>query len=287
MIDLEQRSTPHRPRKRFGQHFLHDKGVLDRIVRAIHPQRGDALVEIGPGEGALTNVLLREWLSFEVDQPRPLPAMVIAPAPSVSHDNASATIDNPATSARSSAVLSNDPKLSDQVVLHDRLDIIEIDRDLVARLRQHPAATTDHMRVHECDALDFDFEALAARRGKRLRVVGNLPYNISTPLIAHLLDQSSAWTDAHFLLQREVVDRLTATPGGGHYGRLAVLVALHGKATRLFDIGPSAFRPPPKVESAVVRIQLDDQPKLAASQRERLLDIAKDAFGQRRKTISR
>src|SRR4051812_7947908 len=159
-----------RARKRFGQHFLHDPGVLHKIVRAITPRATDHIVEIGPGRGALTHALLEEWSGIPEG---------------------------------------------------GTLDLIEIDRDLAPALRDE-FADNPRITVHEADALEFDFAQLASERGGRLRIIGNLPYNISTPLLFHLLDSAGAIDDLHVMLQREVVERIAASPGSGDYGRLTV-----------------------------------------------------------------
>jgi 16S rRNA (adenine1518-N6/adenine1519-N6)-dimethyltransferase len=215
-----------RPRKRFGQHFLHDPAVLERIVAAIAPRSGDVLVEIGPGPGALTGPLLE---------------------------------------------------------MADTLDVIEIDRDLAAALRARYAARPE-VRIHEGDALSFDYAALAQERGRKLRVVGNLPYNISTPLLFHLLDAGQALVDMHFMLQKEVVDRIVAPPGNRQYGRLGVMLAPRVLATKLLDIGPGAFRPPPQVWSALVRLEMRADPPQWATQPQ-FGAVVSAAFGQRRKTL--
>jgi 16S rRNA (adenine1518-N6/adenine1519-N6)-dimethyltransferase len=217
-----------RARKRFGQHFLHDPGVLDKIAGAISPQPGDHIVEIGPGRGALTRALLESW-----------------------------------------------PE-------HSTLDIIEIDRDLVPLLRQE-LASSPHITIHEADALEFDFAKLAAERGGRLRIVGNLPYNISTPLLFHLLGSADAIDDMHVMLQREVVERIAAQPGSDDYGRLTVMLAPWVVAETLFDVGPGAFQPPPKVWSAVVRLIVRREPAFAVSPH--FGAVVAKAFSHRRKTI--
>ncbi|MBS0389014.1 MAG: 16S rRNA (adenine(1518)-N(6)/adenine(1519)-N(6))-dimethyltransferase RsmA [Proteobacteria bacterium] len=215
-----------RVRKRFGQHFLHDPAVIERIVGAIAPRPADALVEIGPGRGALTDALLRQV---------------------------------------------------------DRLDVIEIDRDLAATLRQR-YSDASVLRIHEGDALAFDFAALAQERGGGLRVVGNLPYNISTPLLFHLLDAGEALIDMHFMLQKEVVDRIVAVPGSRQYGRLGVMLAPRVRALKLLDIGPGAFQPPPRVWSALVRLEMrSDAPSWATLPQ--FGQVVTAAFGQRRKTL--
>ncbi len=162
------------------------------------------------------------------------------------------------------------------------LDAVEIDRDLVPRLREEFAGEP-RFTVHEADALDFDFTALARERGARLRIVGNLPYNISTPLLFHLLDHAAAIDDLHVMLQREVVDRIAASPGNGDYGRLTIMLSPWLKAESLFDVGPGAFQPPPKVWSAVVRLTVRRQPAFVVSPR--FADVVASAFSHRRKTL--
>jgi 16S rRNA (adenine1518-N6/adenine1519-N6)-dimethyltransferase len=213
-------------RKRFGQHFLHDPRVLERIVQALGTRPGDHLVEIGPGRGALTERLLA---------PRDY-----------------------------------------------TLDAIEIDRDLAARLRSRFADSPDRT-LHEGDALEFDFSALAAARGGQLRIVGNLPYNISTPLLFHLLRHAASIADLTLMLQREVVARLAAPPGDPDYGRLSVMLAPQVQVQRLFDVGPGAFQPPPRVWSAVVRVTVRAQPLFPVSPHYAAVVAA--AFAQRRKTL--
>ncbi|HHO69611.1 MAG TPA: 16S rRNA (adenine(1518)-N(6)/adenine(1519)-N(6))-dimethyltransferase RsmA, partial [Gammaproteobacteria bacterium] len=184
----------HRARKRFGQNFLHDPAVIQRIVAAVAPAPGQHLVEIGPGQGAITRPLLAAC---------------------------------------------------------GELDVVELDRDLIEPLARR-LADVGTLRIHNADALRFDFCGLAGDAG--LRVVGNLPYNISTPLLFHLLAQAGCIEDMHFMLQKEVVARMAAAPGGGDYGRLSVMIQYHCEVTPLFGIGPGAFRPAPKVESAFVRL---------------------------------
>jgi 16S rRNA (adenine1518-N6/adenine1519-N6)-dimethyltransferase len=213
-------------RKRFGQHFLHDPSVLDRIAHAVAPRASDAVVEIGPGRGALTHALLE-------------------------------------SECRS-------------------LDAIEIDRDLVPRLRE-TFADDPRFAIHEADALDFDFTALAQERGGRLRIVGNLPYNISTPLLFHLLKHVAAIDDMHVMLQREVVHRIAAKPGNGDYSRLTVMLSPWLQAEALFDVGPGAFHPPPKVWSSVVRLTVRREPAFAVSPH--FAAVVASAFSHRRKTL--
>jgi 16S rRNA (adenine1518-N6/adenine1519-N6)-dimethyltransferase len=161
-------------------------------------------------------------------------------------------------------------------------DAIEIDRDLAAELRT-ALASDPRAALHESDALEFDFAALAARRGGRLRLVGNLPYNISTPLLFHLLEQAEAVEDLHVMLQREVVARIAARPGTAEYGRLTVMLAPRVRAERLFDIGPGAFQPPPRVWSSIVRLSVLREPAFAVSASYGRVVAA--AFSQRRKTL--
>ena len=216
----------HIPRKRFGQHFLHDSTVLQRISDAINPQADDAMVEIGPGLGALTDYLL--------------------------------------------------PRLN-------QLHVVELDRDLADRLEQRPEYP-EHLVVHRADAMKFDYCTLAAS-GQSLRIVGNLPYNISTPLIFHLLSQSNCIADMVFMLQKEVVDRLTAVPGNKDYGRLSVMVQAQCSAFRLFVVKPGAFNPPPKVDSAIVRLIPDKKRMSDIKSMPIMQKVVQQAFSQRRKTL--
>ena len=216
--------SEHRARKRFGQHFLHDAEIIDRLVRSVAPGDGETVVEIGPGQGALTFPLLEQ----------------------VAH-----------------------------------LTVVELDRDLIGRLRDQ--VPEDRLTIHQSDALRFDFTALAEQGP--LRVVGNLPYNISTPLIFHLLDQAGAVADMTFMLQKEVVERLTAAPGGKDYGRLSVMVQYHCQADYLFFVPPGAFRPPPRVDSAVVRLTPHATPPWPADDPAWLTRLVAQAFSQRRKAV--
>ncbi len=213
-------------RKRFGQHFLHDQTVIQRIVAALHPQPGEHLVEIGPGRGALT---------------RPLLAAVGA------------------------------------------LDVVELDRDLIPLLERQYAGLGE-LRIHQADALRFDFTTLV-KNGERLRIVGNLPYNISTPLLFHLLAQMQVIQDMHFMLQKEVVLRMVAAPGGKDYGRLSVMLQYRCEMEKLFTVGAGAFSPPPKVESAVVRMTPRAQPAVRLDDEATFARVVSAAFAQRRKTL--
>jgi 16S rRNA (adenine1518-N6/adenine1519-N6)-dimethyltransferase len=207
-------------RKRFGQHFLHDPGVLKRIVEAIDPARGDVVVEIGPGEGALTRPLLGRL---------------------------------------------------------DRLTAIEIDRDLIARLVE--AFPADRLTVISADALEHDFSAYPPGT----RIVGNLPYNISTPILFRLARYADRVRDMHFMLQREVVERMVAGHSTPAYGRLSVMLQVRFAMKKLFNVAPGAFRPPPKVESALVRlVPLAEKPDCDEALFEK---IVREAFSARRKTL--
>jgi 16S rRNA (adenine1518-N6/adenine1519-N6)-dimethyltransferase len=209
-------SSSHRPRKRFGQHFLHERGVLTKLVDAINPQKQDLLVEIGPGEGALTRLLLDRT---------------------------------------------------------PRMEAIELDRDLAARLREELPA----LKVREADALHVDY----ATFGADLRLVGNLPYNISTPLLFHLARYAHGVRDMHFMLQLEVVERMVAAPSTAAYGRLSVALQARFRMRKLFNVSSGAFRPPPKVQSAFVRLE----PLAGAVIPAALDDILRQAFSARRKTL--
>jgi 16S rRNA (adenine1518-N6/adenine1519-N6)-dimethyltransferase len=224
------RAAVPRARRRFGQHFLHDRTVLERIVAAVAPQPGESIVEIGAGRGALTAYL--------------------------------------AQSLRSVGAATT-------------LDVIEIDRDLAAHLASKFAVR--NVTVHATDALEFDFAALAAARGTALRVVGNLPYNISTPLLFHLLEQRASITDLHVMLQKEVVDRMIARPGTRSYGRLTIMLAPWTEIERLFDVGPGAFSPPPRVWSSVARLRIRPSPAFEVTPS--FAPIVAAAFSARRKTL--
>ncbi len=213
----------HRARKRFGQHFLSDWGVIDAIIRAISPSEDDTVVEIGPGQGAITEPL----------------------AERAGH-----------------------------------LHVIELDRDLVAQLRER-YENRGNVTVHEADALEFDFSAL----GENLRIVGNLPYNISTPLLFHLLKHRDAIVDMHFMLQKEVVERMAARPGTKSYGRLGIMLGCYLSIESLFDVGPDAFSPPPAVMSAVVRLDPLPPGTFEIADEQGLSTLVATAFMQRRKTL--
>jgi 16S rRNA (adenine1518-N6/adenine1519-N6)-dimethyltransferase len=214
--------TKHVARKRFGQHFLSDGGIIDAIVQAIAPQPGDAMVEIGPGLAALTQPLVERL---------------------------------------------------------GHLTVIELDRDLAARLRSHP-----QLEVIESDVLRVDFAELAARKAPAaLRIVGNLPYNISTPILFHLLGSAHLVTDQHFMLQKEVIDRMVARPATADYSRLSVMLQWRYAMENVLFVPPESFDPPPRVDSAVVRmVPLAAPPQVDAA---RLGEIVQVAFSQRRKIL--
>lgn len=213
-----------KPRKRFGQHFLHDPHVITRIVQAIRPQADDQLIEIGPGRGALTLPLLEHV---------------------------------------------------------KQLAIIEIDRDLVQwwQAQQH-----DKLIIHAQDALKMDYCSLQTDAQHKLRIVGNLPYNISTPILFHLFEHLTCIQDMHFMLQKEVVDRMCAPAGDPDYGRLSVMVQYYCEVEKLFDVSAGAFNPPPKVESSIVRLRPHAPGKYAVDQH-LLQQLVSQAFSQRRKTL--
>ncbi len=219
-------SDHHAAKRRFGQNFLHDPQVIERILRCIDPRPDQALVEIGPGLGALTQPLLARC---------------------------------------------------------GRLTVIEIDRDVIPHLR---AACGEHpgLQIVQADALRVDYHSLTTP-GVALRVVGNLPYNISTPLLFHLLSQSDAIRDMHFMLQKEVVERMVASPGDDAYGRLSVALAARCAVSHLFNVGPGAFRPAPKVDSAIVRL-VPRKPDFEIVDPVVFDRVVTLAFSQRRKTLS-
>lgn len=217
----------HRARKRFGQNFLVDEQILDRIAASVAPAAGEHLVEIGPGKGALTARLARSC---------------------------------------------------------DRLTAIELDRDLIPWLQvgfeRHPG-----FKLFQADALSFDFSQLLEEGGQMLRILGNLPYNISTPLIFHLLSFTGQVKDMHFMLQKEVVRRLAAEPGQKAYGRLSVMVQYHCRVEALFEVPPGAFDPAPKVNSALVRLTPHASLPARADNTQTLAQLVNVAFQQRRKTL--
>ena len=221
-------NAPARPKKSFGQHFLHERRYIDRIVSVIAPRAEDFLVEIGPGEGALTFPLL---------------------------------------------------------AAAGKLTAIELDTDLIPNL-QAKAASIGELSIVHADVLKVDFTAMAQRAGvARLRIAGNLPYYISSPILFHCVDHAAAIADMHFMLQKEVVDRMAAEPGSKVYGRLSVMLQLACRVEPLFDVPPGAFRPPPKVDSSVVRLVPLPAEARHDADPAHLHAVVKAAFAQRRKTL--
>lgn len=217
-------------KKHLGQNFLHDRTVIDKIVQAVNPQPGDRLVEIGPGQGAITFPLLDR---------------------------------------------------------HGELTVIEFDRDLIAPLTQ-AARAHGELTVINRDVLKVDFSALAQQAGgpgDTIRLVGNLPYNLSSPILFHALDHAGAIRDMVFMLQKEVVERMAAGPGSKVYGRLSVMLQAYCTVAPLFIVPPGAFRPAPKVDSAVVRLVPLSADTIQVCDRAMFARVVRDAFGQRRKTL--
>jgi 16S rRNA (adenine1518-N6/adenine1519-N6)-dimethyltransferase len=216
----------HNPRKRFGQNFLHDQGVIAQILANMNARPGEHWVEIGPGQGALTAPLLDKGVN---------------------------------------------------------LDVVELDRDLVALL-QRKFSNSAHLAIHSADALKFDFAQLA-KPGEKLRIVGNLPYNISTPLLFHLLETTNCITDMVFMLQKEVVDRICAGPCTKQYGRLSIMMQYYCQADCLFDVDPESFDPIPQVTSAIIRLTPHPEPPVVVKDMGLFSKIITQAFSQRRKTL--
>jgi 16S rRNA (adenine1518-N6/adenine1519-N6)-dimethyltransferase len=216
----------HTPRKRFGQHFLQDRNIIQKIIAALQLKHHDTVVEIGPGLGALTTQLLP---------------------------------------------------------LLDHLDVIELDRNVIPILMEN-CKNSGKLIIHQGDALQFDFSQLSEKKNS-LRIIGNLPYNISTPLLFHLLNFSEVIEDMHFMLQKEVVERIVAQPGSGDYGRLSVMLQYHCQAEFLFVVKPSCFTPPPKVDSAIIKIIPFREIPFRANNEKLFADIVREAFNHRRKTL--
>lgn len=216
----------HTPRKRFGQHFLHDKNIIQKLITAISPHTDDHFVEIGPGQGALTHPILK--------------------------------------------------------LIH-AIDVIELDHDLIPALKLR-CKELGELNVYEGDALEFNFAQLI-KPGKRMRLIGNLPYNISTPLVFHLLEYAPHIIDMHFMLQKEVVDRLAAKVGDDAYGRLGIMVQYHCRIASLFNVPPEAFYPPPQVNSSVVRLVPYQTIPHEAKDYEHFKNLVRQAFSQRRKIL--
>jgi 16S rRNA (adenine1518-N6/adenine1519-N6)-dimethyltransferase len=213
------------PKKQLGQHFLTDRNVIAQILLAVDPRPGERLVEIGPGQGAITLPLLKQ---------------------------------------------------------HHSLTVIEFDRDLITPLAIAAEGLGDLTIVHK-DVLLVDFGKLAGE--EPVRLVGNLPYNISTPILFHVMEHSEGIVDMHFMLQKEVVDRMAAAPGSKVYGRLSVMLQALCTVEPLFDVPPTAFRPPPKVDSSVVRLRPKAKSSIGVDDPALFERVVRDAFGQRRKTL--
>ena len=213
------------PKKQLGQHFLADRAVIAQILLAIDPRPGERLVEIGPGQGAITLPLLRR---------------------------------------------------------HHALTVIEFDRDLITPLAIAAEGLGDLTIIHK-DVLQVDFGKLAG--DERIRLVGNLPYNISTPILFHVLEHAEGIVDMHFMLQKEVVERMAAGPGSKAFGRLSVMLQALCRVEPLFEVPPSAFRPPPKVDSAVVRLLPRSPSEVGIDDPAMFERVVREAFGQRRKTL--
>ena len=229
MTRYSERSAdaPHLTRKRFGQHFLHDQEIISRIVLAVAPKPGQRIIEIGPGEGAITLPLLRK---------------------------------------------------------SGKLTVIELDRDLVPRIKARCEGIGE-VEIINADVLNVDLDQLAGN-GDKLRIIGNLPYNISTPILFHCIAHLDAIEDMIFMLQKEVVDRMAAAPGSKVYGRLSVMLQLACRVEPLLPVPPQAFRPPPKVDSVVVRLTPLPREQRPVEQLETVSRLVRAAFGQRRKTLS-
>ncbi len=217
-------NTGHIPRKRFGQHFLHDKNIIQRIINTFDPTTGQHLVEIGPGRGALTLPLLEYDCLF---------------------------------------------------------DIIELDRDLIAFFETR---STEQFHVHQADALTFDFKSLVNHE-EQLRIIGNLPYNISTPLLFHLVLFAEHIQDMTFMLQKEVVDRMVALPSTSQYGRLSVMLQYYCEIKKIFNVSPHSFTPPPKVQSSIVHLIPHRTPPVEILNQNNFRTIVALAFSQRRKML--
>ena len=222
-------ATQHRAKKRFGQNFLSDPGIIQRIIQSINPKPGQRLIEIGPGLGALTCPILK---------------------------------------------------------IVGEMDVIELDRDIVPKLQLNCGldySTEKKLRIHNIDVLNFDFNSLTA--DQHLRLVGNLPYNISTPLLFHIFNHAHNIEDMHFMLQKEVVDRMAATPGSKRYGRLSIMTQYHCEVEPLFDVAPGSFNPPPKVKSSIVRLIPHAKKPVTVTDYLQFAHIVNQAFSLRRKTM--
>lgn len=225
-MDNKKNPFAHKAKKRFGQNFLQDEYIIERIVKAINPKPDNKIVEIGPGLGALTTQLLP---------------------------------------------------------LCQTMDAIELDRDIIPKLRVS-CATLGELTIHEIDVLKFDFNQLS-NNDTKLKVVGNLPYNISTPIMFHLLKHANIIGEMIFMVQKEVAERITAQPGCKDYGRLSIMLQYHCETQYLFIVPPESFTPAPKVDSAIIRLIPYSQLPYLADDENLLSQIVTQAFSQRRKTL--
>jgi len=215
----------HKARKRFGQNFLHDEYIIQKIASSVNPDEKQNIVEIGPGQGAITRHLLKQC---------------------------------------------------------KHLDLLEIDRDLVKHL-DTIFPRSEKLDIHNVDALKFEFCSLAHKQ--KIRLVGNLPYNISTPLLFHILENAHCIEDMHFMLQKEVVERMAASPGSRDYGRLSIMIQYHCMVESLFNVGPESFDPPPKVESSIVRLTPHKIKPVKVKNYTIFSQLVAQAFSLRRKTL--
>lgn len=218
-------SIQHRARKRFGQNFLSDPGIIHRIIQSINPKPGEHIIEIGPGLGALTCPILK---------------------------------------------------------IVNQMDVIELDRDIIPKLQLN-CGLDSHLNIHNTDVLKFDFASLPYN--EPLRIIGNLPYNISTPIIFHLVEYSSIIQDMYFMLQKEVVQRLAAKPDTSNYSRLSVMAQYYFQVTPLFLVPPESFQPMPKVDSAIVRLVPHTEKPVQITDEKAFATLVHQAFSQRRKTL--
>ena len=218
----------HRAKKRFGQNFLVDTNVIDKIIHSINPQADDHIIEIGPGLGALTQPLLKTL---------------------------------------------------------NRLDAIELDRDVIPKLKTLEGSEKIH--IHNIDVLTFDFTEFKQSNFEhgKLRIIGNLPYNISTAVLFHLVNHRNCIHDLHFMLQKEVVERIAASAGSNDYGRLSVMMQLYFRISPLFTVAPQCFRPVPRVESAIIRMVPRTSPAISQDEHDAFATLVRQAFSQRRKTL--
>ena len=218
----------HRAKKRFGQNFLVDSSIIDKIIHSINPQAEDHIIEIGPGLGALTQPLLKTLI---------------------------------------------------------RLDAIELDRDVIPQLKTLEGS--EKLHIHNIDVLAFDFTEFKQSNFEhgKLRIIGNLPYNISTAVLFHLVSHRNCIHDLHFMLQKEVVERIAASAGSNDYGRLSVMMQLYFRINPLFTVAPQCFRPVPRVESAIIRMVPRTSPAISHHEHDAFAALVRQAFSQRRKTL--